>query len=233
MPFVVKPIYSNTSLGDRIRKLRESLALSIEEAASRTHIQAAHLSAIEQEQWQFLPEEPSRTLLMKRYAQALGADETLLALLQKRLDTSEKPTLRPLETKTPFFTPHRMKLAGIMVLFLAILGYLTVQVHTLLSPPTLTLESPPDRFPTDIPTILVKGKTETVASVSINDQPIVKSPDGSFEYLISLEQGVNVITIEAAKRYSKPRLIYRSVIYEGEITKNPASISLINPSQTP
>ncbi|MBI4280812.1 helix-turn-helix domain-containing protein [Candidatus Uhrbacteria bacterium] len=225
MPFILKLIEPAASLGSSLRKFRESLGWTIEKAARETRIQGSYLQNMEEERWEKLPEEPARSHLLKRYVRTLGDPPALITLSDEKLPEA-KLILQPLAKARSFsltLTPFHWKLAGFALIFLGIIGYLGWQVHTLLAPPFLVIDNPSEGFSTPVPTISIQGITDPQASVTINEQPILKTSDGTFRYEMHLEQGANLITIAAAKRYSRPRTIYRTVVFEGK--PNPFSFS--------
>lgn len=67
------------------------------------------------------------------------------------------------------------------------------------SAPSLDISSPADgrTFSQDQNPILVSGKTDSTAQVTVNGYQAVMEPDGTFHYTLNLKNGDNDITIEA------------------------------------
>lgn len=216
MAFAIKTIRPRTSLGAELNELRESFGWTFEKASRETHIQSRYLRAIEEDRWDDLPGEPVTSHFIKRYIRALGNDPHLFARAAQFVLI---PPVAPILVSAPrkrqlILTPAHLKFIGLGLVMVTLAIYLGLQIRTLVAPPTLTIETPAEGLTSSLPTIAVKGATEPHASVTINNQTVLTTSSGTFESTIDLEQGVNIITISAAKKYSKPNTIYRSVIFQ-------------------
>ncbi len=217
MSFAVKTIETVSSLGACLRREREARGWTMLKAATVTNIRETYLRAIEEDRLTDLPEEPVRRNFLKRYIAALGGDHrlyatagTLLGDAPARLEPNHPPT------KVRFsLTPEHLKLCGLLVVVLALIGYLGFEAYTLVRPPELLVTAPVDGMLTGEPTIIIRGEVAPGARVFINEKPAPKDARGAFEAPVDLSRGVNIITIEARKKYSKPRTIYRTIIFEG------------------
>lgn len=215
MAFAIKMIEPVRSLGAALRREREARGWTMLKAATVTHIRETYLTAIEEERLDALPEEPVRRNLVKRYIAALGSDERLEALLASRLGvvTLRRPVHPPTKIRT-VLRPEQLKLAGLALVILALVGYLGSEAYQLTKPPALYLTEPSDGLEISIPTIAVRGTTVQNASIFVNEKPVLKDANGDFETTIDLARGVNIITVEARKKYSRPRTLYRTIIFE-------------------
>lgn len=216
MVFAVKSLQSKVALGASLRSLRESRGWTMRRASTVTRIRETYLSAIEEERFDRLPEEPTRHNLVKCYLNALGGDSQLHALANRELTTLAQATrtVHPPLAYRRRFGPQHIKLFGLAVLLLALLLYLGIEVRALLGPPALTVILPVDGALVYTPTVLVRGEARSAAVVRVNDKLVLKNPEGEFRATVDLARGVNVIVIEARKRYSKPRTIHRTIIFE-------------------
>ena len=100
---------------------------------------------------------------------------------------------------------------AIVIFIAAILGYVGMHIEGLVSAPELTLSSPAEDLTTSINSIIIKGKTDPGANIEINGNQIPPPTSGNFEHLIVLNKGLNVITIIARKRYSRPATVERQI----------------------
>lgn len=66
-----------------------------------------------------------------------------------------------------------------------------------LTPPSLTLATPLDRSIVVVPAVTVSGATEPGSRLSVNGIEVSVDDDGSFSFLLALEEGVNTITAVA------------------------------------
>ncbi|MCZ7551784.1 MAG: DUF4115 domain-containing protein [Anaerolineales bacterium] len=81
-----------TSIGQQLRKARETQALTIDQAAAATRIRAHYLSAIELGEWDKLPSVVQARGFVRAYADFLGLDADLLLNDQSGKEPpSEKP----------------------------------------------------------------------------------------------------------------------------------------------
>ena len=51
-------------------------------------------------------------------------------------------------------------------------------------------------------------------TVVINGETVIISEDNTFTTEVDLIRGLNVVTIEAKRRYSRPAVIYRRVVFD-------------------
>lgn len=100
---------------------------------------------------------------------------------------------------------------SILLGIVAIFTYLGLELKTLLAPPPLELNSPPQGLTTSNKTIEIAGKTIPGAIVEVNGEKLPSQTSGEFKQLVVLGGGINTITVSAKKRYSKPTVISRQV----------------------
>lgn len=65
------------------------------------------------------------------------------------------------------------------------------------TPPVISVTTPIDDTTTDIPTITVSGTTEPGVHLVVNGVVVEVESDGTFEFLLALSEGENLITAEA------------------------------------
>jgi hypothetical protein len=111
-------------------------------------------------------------------------------------------------------TPKTLGLAVGAVIFLFIAGYLGYQLHFLISPPSLSISEPVSDVITQSLVITVRGETEPTAKLLINGQIAYLEKDGSFSQEVTLNQGLNIIKVEAINRFEKKNSIVRQVVLQ-------------------
>lgn len=104
---------------------------------------------------------------------------------------------------------------GALVILIVLLGYVGFNIQRLMAAPALMLAAPAQGLTTSSPTLEVRGKTVTGAEVRINGSLLPPSQSGEFSHKLTLAKGVQTITVEARKRYSKPTMIERQVFILG------------------
>ncbi len=91
-------------------------------------------------------------------------------------------------------------------------------------PPKLTITSPAEMFIAPTSSLEVRGQTERDARVRINGQKAEVGADGSFRFPLTLKEGVNLVTIEAADPAGNTEYARRVITYKGA-KRSTASVS--------
>lgn len=84
----------------------------------------------------------------------------------------------------------------------------------IISAPKLTIIYPEKNLLTKETAIEIKGQTEKEAEVKINGELILNNNNGNFSQTINLKKGLNTITINAQKKYSKESSVTRQILVE-------------------
>jgi cytoskeletal protein RodZ len=222
MAFVIRQFHHTHSLGDKLLALRKEAKLTLSEISAKTKIQKSFLKAFEAGDYHKLPDPIYSRNFLKRYVKTLGGDEKyFLDLFEEERGTcdfvkkSQVPRQRARAIK--FLVASRFVRISIFVALVGMLSaYIGFGVRDIVAEPSLSIEVPYDGYQTEKATIMVKGQAEENTKVKINGSEILLKSDGSFLSEISLERGLNMITIEGSKRYSKSAIEYRRVIFEQE-----------------
>ena len=118
--------------------------------------------------------------------------------------------MSPITTKSISQTHRLWGLLGILLLVSAV-GYFAFQARVLLKGPvvviadTVTVQSEP--------TVEIIGSVKNIVSLTLNGRPIYTDPDGNFKTTLILENGYTIMTLRAAGRYGRERVISRPFIY--------------------
>lgn len=221
--FFSKNIKGSETLGDKLRQLREEEGASLADVSQATKIRLEYLSYLEQGQYEKLPGEVYIRNFLKQYAGALRIDpEKVLALYEKEQTVYRQVKPPKFKEAGPhgidqpklIFSPSLVKKSLIVLAVAVLVFYLAIEVHGIISPPGLTVESPPDNLVTNQRTVVVSGQVEGESKVYINGQEVLGNPEGMFEETLDLQSGVNVITITAKKKHSKESRILRKIMVE-------------------
>ncbi len=220
MAFVIRQFHHTHSLGDKLKALRKEAKLTLSEVSQKTKIQKNYLKAFEAGNYHKLPDPIYTRNFLKRFVKTLGGDEKYyLDLFEAERGTcdfvkqSQAPRQRTRAVK--LLVASRFVKISIFILLVGILSvYIGSEIKDIVAAPSLLVEVPFDGYQTDKATIMVKGQTETNTKVKINGSDILLNSDGSFLTEVSLERGLNMITVEGSKRYSKSAKEYRRVIFE-------------------
>jgi len=208
------------SLGQVLRRGRESFGVGIADLAERTRIQEKYLLALESGDYGSLPEPIYQRLFIKTLSKTFGLDESDL-LLRHEQELSGRLGLKPVATRPPtsksalgfMVAPRIASAAAVICLVLLSLAVLGFEVYRIVVAPDVMLASPTDGESVQTATIEVQGKTERGVELRVNGELVYLAPDGAFDETVNLHSGVNVIKISAKKTHSDERVLYRRVLW--------------------
>ncbi len=103
---------------------------------------------------------------------------------------------------TPFSNHSPLILLGALV-FLGILGYGLFVATPYLRGPALTIESPKPGASITTPTVIVRGMTERVSFLTVNDLPVPLLEDGSFAVERAYPAGYTVVVVRVRDRFGR------------------------------
>ncbi len=221
MGFAVRPLEDKETLGAKLQQMRRRLAISMEQAAAKTNIQQGYLEALERNDYTQLPEPVYTRNFIKRYVKFLEGDSKYFL---KRFDEEcgrcdviqdhmRLPRQRIRGAK--LLSSHRfIKIGMIAAVCLGIVGYLGWQINSLIMAPSIELFIPNDGVAVSEARTEVSGQVEERVQVWVNGSSVLPDRSGYFSTLVDLERGPNIINIEAAKRYSRKTVVYRTVVFE-------------------
>ncbi len=221
MSFVVRPLEERETLGTKLNQMRRRLAVSLDMAAEATRIQRRHIEALEQDNHNELPEPLYTRNYIKTYVKFLGGD---VGYFLKRYeeergtcDVLVNPMRLPRQKVgwTKLLATHRLIKIGIVaILCLAIAAYIGIQIQSIVTPPEIIILEPLDGIAVTEAQVTVSGQINERTEVWVNGIKVLPDQSGHFSTLVDLERGLNVISIEGAKRYSKKAILYRTVVFE-------------------
>ncbi|MFZ2681748.1 MAG: helix-turn-helix domain-containing protein [Patescibacteria group bacterium] len=223
------------TLGEKLRALRRTQAVSLPMLEQMTRIQKRYLEALEHARYDELPEPLYTRNFLKAYARALGADEDyFLELYEEEVGRTDLlgphrlPRMRV--RKGRFFVLSRVT-TGISVALpaLAIVIYLLAQTSALLKSPEIIVESPVDQSAVRTAILSVEGYVTTNdVTVTVNDETVIVGEDLRFTTEVDLSRGLNIITVAAKRRYSRSNVIYRRVIFDSNLSSFLQGITFVS-----
>jgi len=202
------------TIGDILKTARIKKRYSLKKLERETKIKKEFVDAIERGDWVTLPELPVVAGFVKNLASFLGVDVKMAQATLKRdypprgLSINPKPDVGSKFTWTPKYT----FLLGILIIVVMLLGYLAFQFIKFNSPPALEVTSPPDSFITTSNKVDVSGKTDSDATVKINNQLVLVGSDGTFSGQVEIFEGTSEIEIKAVSRSGKETTIVRKIV---------------------
>jgi cytoskeletal protein RodZ len=198
------------TVGEMLREAREHKSLSLEDVEEGTKIRLKFLKAIESDDFGQMPSLSYAKGFVKNYSEFLGlSSRTVLAFFRRQTVEVNKSSLLPKGMGEPLnrsllqLTPGKFVTLIIAILVSLFLVYLGMQYRTLQQAPALVIEEPQHQVVVTDKRIDVLGKTDSDATITINGVSVLVRSDGRFFDQVSLEPGVNKLTIVATSRLGK------------------------------
>ncbi len=209
------------TLGEKLRALRRTQAVSLAMLEDKTRIQKRYLEALEHGRYADLPEPLYTRNFIKAYTRALQADENYFLELYEE-EVGQMDLLGPHRLprtrvrKARFFVFSRLTTGlGILLPALAIVAYLLWQTSSLVRAPEIVILSPADGSAVQTALLPVWGYvSKDDVTVVVNGNTIVIDESLQFATQVDLTRGLNVITIQAKRRYSREATVYRRVVFD-------------------
>ncbi|MDA1080020.1 MAG: helix-turn-helix domain-containing protein [bacterium] len=206
------------TVGTILSEERQKRRISTADFAKRARIRESYILALESDHFDELPPAVFVKGYVKMYARILGFDSApVLALLRRDFKLSAVGTLVPREFLTPVLKRRSrsarvtLALLGLIIVFLTVSSYVFVQWYQVQQPPKLQITDPAENIVSS-PSVVVRGKTDATALVTINNQPVALRPDGSFETTLEFfTEGVVSLVVEATDQQGKKTTKVRQV----------------------
>jgi len=189
--------------GEVIKNKRESLGKNLTTVSTDTKIQKRYLEYIENNEFDKFDSEIFASGFLKIYSKYLDLDvDKVLALYRRstKIDT-KVPKKGKLNTKKESFkiSPKLIAIISLSIFLLSVISYIGYQIYKFQRPPLLTVSQPVNEYISEEEELIVKGVTESMAVVNINEQQVDINEKGEFEETITLKKGVNSISVVAWK----------------------------------
>lgn len=203
-------------VGQRLHKERLAKKLSLEDIAKATRIKPRFLAAIEKGEYNKLPSPAYAQGFVRNYAAYLGLPKAeITALFRREFDEKKAYQVLPdTLTKTQEFPLHRIRVQEsiifLVVIFLLFLTFLAYQYRFIIMAPSLTISSPMQGAVTS-EEVTVTGKTDSNATVFVNNEPVSLNTKGEFTKQLSLFSGKTAITVKAKNRMGKETIVQREI----------------------
>lgn len=202
-------------LGQKLREERLRKKLTLEDVSRATKIKEHFLACIERGEYDKLPSSAYVVGFVRNYVTYLGLPERQsLALFRREYDEHKEFKVLP-ESLTKDRIPKRtikVPQAGIFLtaVVLAIFVYLFFQYrYTLLSPP-LFVDVPKENG-TYGRELVITGRSDSNATIYINNEAVIIEENGTFEKRLSLFPGKTQIEVKAVNRVGKETVVVRNI----------------------
>jgi hypothetical protein len=139
----------------------------------------------------------------------------VVALLRRDYPPKSLPiNPKPDVSKKFVWGPRFTFLVGIAIVGIVLFGYLVFEYISFLAPPKLDVYTPQEGEVLTQAKILVTGKTDSDATVLVNNQPSLVSDEGEFATEIELSRETTEIQVQAKSRSGKVTELKRKIKVE-------------------
>lgn len=208
------------TLGDKLRKRREELDLSIESVAQEIQAPIRYLHALESDSYEVFSAKIYALGYLRKLMEAIAMADTEQGLKEfgtewdVRTYRKNKEFLPLPENRgeKPLITPVRLGfgVGGVaLVLFLAFFGFRLIKF---VSTPDFTLEDPREGIELDEPAVSIKGRAEKESSLTVNGRELKIDGEGRFDEKIELASGVHTLEFIVKNRFGKVTKEIRNIV---------------------
>lgn len=221
--FRKRELHDKKELGEKLQEQRKRLNLKLEKISEKIQVPLKYLVALENGEYKNLPANIYSKNFLKKYLHELKLPEEPLLeqFLEERnsydiLNQSKRDNnfIERVSKSKLWDVPKLIRTLVIILIIVSLLGYLGFEIKDIITPPELIIFEPQDNITVNDLSIIIKGKTEKEARVSINNQEVLADPQGTFEKELQLQRGVNTIKITAKKQHSQEKIIYKNILVE-------------------
>lgn len=202
--------------GQKLQEERLRQGLTLEDVERATKIKASFLSAIEKGEYHKLPASSYAQGFVRNYTLFLGLSERDILPIFRR-EFNEKEFFRVLPeglTNREEIRLRRLRVGQtatlLFLIFLAIASYVLFQYRYAIINPPLAVYLPKEGQTVETE-IVVSGKADVNATVTVNEEVATVDEEGNFEKRITLFPGKATITASAKNRLGRETVIKRHV----------------------
>lgn len=202
-------------VGQRLYQIRSRRKLTLDEIAAATKIKPNFLAAIEKGEYHKLPSPAYAKGFVRNYADYLGLPRSeMTALFRREFDEKRAYKVLPDSMVTEEFPLKRFRIQQSLILAAVVLGafilYLLFQYRYTFLAPSLSIDSPKEGSVV-ASTVAITGKTDSNATVFVNNAPATVNSNGEFMKQVALFPGKNTIVVKSKNRSGKETLLHREV----------------------
>src|SRR3989344_1076848 len=208
------------SLGERLRKRREELEMTIESVAHEVQSPIKYIAALEADNYEAFSVKVYAVGYLKRLCRALTMEDTDrflkefgtewdVRMFRKRQEPMSLPKNRGEE---PLITPARLVILTVGIGLVLFLFFFGIRLTRFLGTPTLTLLDPKDREEFSSPVVPVRGTVEKESRLTVNGREIKIDERGRFDEKIELGSGAHSLEFIVESRFGKTTSKVRQVL---------------------
>jgi hypothetical protein len=115
----------------------------------------------------------------------------------------------PKKNRKPFDTFMTRHLLIITLALFLVYGF--VEAFPLIIGPSLSVHSPLDSASIADGVVEIRGTTARIASLTLNDAPLLRDKEGAFSSTLTFPQGSSILTFIAADRFGRTTVATRTI----------------------
>ena len=206
----------DVSAGEALKAARQQQKISVEEAAVVLRIPPVQLKSLEEGNLSIFAAEVYARGAYRKYARYLRVEkeEVYRAFLRSLSDARELVPLKVPRTAPPLarvWTPTGVVVLSIAAGVVLVASYLAWQIQTFVRLPELTVTEPAEAV-VEASSVVVRGRTEHEARVSVNGEEVLVGEDGTFSSVVPLKEGINLIQTTATGASDRTTVVERHLL---------------------
>lgn len=204
-------------VGERLQEKRIRRGLAIEDVSKATKIRVSFLSALEKGDYKNLPSSTYSYGFVRNYAKFLGLpEEETLALFKREYDEEKFQKVLPDGLVAGKDFPLRRIRFGqtlkiVSLIFLVFIFYILFQYRYAILNPPLDVSSPLEGGAVSSQKVLVAGKTDSNATVFVNNETASVDKNGKFKKNINVFSGKVKITVKSVNKFGRTTIVERNI----------------------
>jgi cytoskeletal protein RodZ len=207
------------TIGERIRKRRESLGLSIKNVADDIQAHVRYIEALENDTYDVFSAKIYALGFLKKVLTVLTFKDTERIL--KEFDNEwnvrtyrvRDKIIRVPENRgdRPYVTPRRLGIITAIVIGILVLVFLGLRLLRFVQKPQFLISTPKDQAVIDRPVVRVSGMVEKESQLTVNGRELTVAESSNFDEDVELQVGVNKLRFVVVDRFGKENVIMRYI----------------------
>jgi len=209
----------NSTFRELLQEYSNIKGFGAKKIADATSIPQRYIEALLEGDYQTLPPLPYVRGYIGKLAGVLDFDkEEMWRLYKKEVEPVTSGALDRLPSNRYAIKQIDRRIIIGAALVLLIIVYLAINLSRLVGSPKLELIYPTgESLIVEQPIIAIEGKTQANNKLTINGAEVYVDADGRFKKELTLDPGLNLITIGAKKFLGKEAIVERKIIYQPSI----------------
>lgn len=224
------------TLPEYLKAIRQDLVMSVEQVSKKTGIGAKVIGALEAGEYKDLPPSVYVKGFLSKLSEIYKVDkETLIGQYEKerkiyknvRIVKGSSDEVRKEGVWSELvITPKNLSIAGAVLFVTVTVAYIIWQVAGISKVPLLEISSPQDLSVVEKTFVVVAGRTDPDAGLTVNEEPVYVDSRGNFETSLGISQGPKLLVVTAKNKFNKASTKTLTVIGQMEGSQAKPAVSL-------